>query len=1111
MLNVDRIVQNPFPGLRSFEESESHLFFGREGQVDALLDRLAENKFVSVTGTSGSGKSSLVRAGLIPALRAGGLNIGSRWDIITMRPGAWPIHNLAAALSNVCPREEAVENSIHTNFIEATLRRGSRGLLECCELAELQNNLLIVVDQFEEIFRYTPIRLSQTTDDEAAAFVRLLIGAVTEKNSKVYVVITMRSDFVGECARFHELPEIINHAQYLIPRMEREELRSAIIGPTSMSASSIDSALVATLLNTVTDNQDQLPVLQHLLMRMWNVWSAGGRVGSIDSSHFDSVGQINGALSQHADEIYAGLRADQRLSAKKLFQCLTERDATGRQNRRPSTFGECLDVVQCSEEQLREIADRFRHPDCCFLMPPLVIPLSRDAILDISHESLIRLWPELTKWTDEEADFARTLRRLQDRAEMFRQQQGSLLTGTELIRANEWLQQYQPTELRCARYGILLKDVTTFIDSCNLAHEKAVRTKEQEYAESLRKQKMVTRAWMGFGLIVFLLLAGLVFSWVKIRGESEARQAAYNALMDAQELLDDSQQRLKANRFAMEEVVAEGEQRGWTGGVVAKVLQARSLQLEGLSNLLQGEVSKSRSAFMEANQIWDDFGIARSFLSEVTKEFDDRYKKSSPGERAALLHDVCGQLREDYPDIDTKKSAWLRRTKETVDAGYFATGLFASDPEVQNRCKQVLLSDASLRRNAELHPILNRLAEELKLTHPSGLRLAGEVSQRYSVDQRKSDAISALVQGNLDQVFVYTTSEDPFLQRLRKLTQSELPKFRTAKNSRKLSIIRSLLIKLSPELTNDQKLSSEVEVSIDAAGLLVEPPEPQKAAEILRKKGVEKEMLRFKITFPDENTNNMAYWAFTCLSGQEMRHRSDLLEDLEKDVTQTWLVKNVRVLDSSSSDEAHKIRTGDPYVSGRAKGFQELSMGHYRRAKHEFLRATTFKSDPGLEEAARSVLSDARLNEFDFAMDPASRADWMFETAARIQNAMQKSHYIPNSVENECMAVAWFTSGLFKHSDSEKYIVKSQLKSVQLNNNPGFVHAAARNCLDNATERESVSAVVQAILRADACSVLPNGEILATLQKSLIANEQKTLAKELHATVARCRQLKCAS
>jgi len=207
-------IFNPFPGLRPFEPDETHLFFGRAGQSDELLRILARNRFVAVVGTSGSGKSSLVRAGMLPALQRGFFaDAGSNWRIAIMRPGARPIESLADALNDSTQLEaNGIDKEQRRILIATALRQDSFGLVEAARLGspDPDENLLVLVDQFEEIFRLNVRRdVSGTGGDEAAAFVRLLLEAIGQSGESVYVALTMRSDFLGECT----LPRLARDAQ----------------------------------------------------------------------------------------------------------------------------------------------------------------------------------------------------------------------------------------------------------------------------------------------------------------------------------------------------------------------------------------------------------------------------------------------------------------------------------------------------------------------------------------------------------------------------------------------------------------------------------------------------------------------------------------------------------------------------------------------------------------------------------------------------------------------------------------------------------------------------------------------------------------------------------
>src|SRR6185369_10484887 len=219
----------------------NEFFFGRDGQSDQVLTKLRTARFVAVVGTSGSGKSSLVNAGLLPALFSGHLpSAGSSWRVASFRPGSTPIKNLAAALNkpDVCGASSEDQAGERLANIERTLRRSSLGLLEVVSQSKLApgENLLILADQFEELVRFRNSSKAARPSDEEAAFVKLLLeakqpGKSDQERLPIYVILTMRSDYLGDCAHFWGLPEAINEGQFLIPRMTDDNRREAITGP----------------------------------------------------------------------------------------------------------------------------------------------------------------------------------------------------------------------------------------------------------------------------------------------------------------------------------------------------------------------------------------------------------------------------------------------------------------------------------------------------------------------------------------------------------------------------------------------------------------------------------------------------------------------------------------------------------------------------------------------------------------------------------------------------------------------------------------------------------------------------------------------------------------
>lgn len=490
-------VSNPFPGLRPFETDEYGLFFGREGQSDALIERLQRSHFLAVVGTSGSGKSSLVRAGLLPALRGGMMaGAGSGWRIAIMRPGSDPIGNLAGALAEKDVLLEAgggLPPAEAEAVIEATLRRGALGLVEAARQARLQDHekLLVVVDQFEELFRFRAARSLSSPGDDASAFVKLLLEASQQRELSIYVVPTMRSDFLGDCAQFQGLPEAINDGQYLIPRMTRDERRFAITGPVGVKRCKITEPLVSRLMNDVGDNPDQLPILQHALMRTWDYWAVHRRNGEpISLEHYEAVGTMADALSQHADEAFNELPdARSQIVAESLFKALTERGADNREIRRPTSLKDICEIAGASSREVITVIEVFRGGGRSFLMPPAGVELQPETVIDISHESLIRNWRRLKEWVNEEAQSARIYRRLAEASVLHREGSEGLLQDPGLQLALDWREKSKPNAAWARRYHPEFETAITFLDDSRNARSAAVAERERQREEQIARER----------------------------------------------------------------------------------------------------------------------------------------------------------------------------------------------------------------------------------------------------------------------------------------------------------------------------------------------------------------------------------------------------------------------------------------------------------------------------------------------------------------------------------------------------------------------------------------------------------------------------------------------
>ncbi len=549
------LPRNPFVGLRPFNTDESLLFFGRRQQTIELLEQLHRTHFIAVVGSSGCGKSSLIRAGLIPNLLAGFLvEERDRWLIATMKPGDAPLRNLAAALCEAAvaapyaPEVDRVLNPLYEFGAEAILTSMAPVLSD-------STNLLLLVDQFEELFRFGVGSDKPEQRGEAADFVALLLQLAEQCRLPIYIVLTMRSDFLGDCDNFHGLPEALNCSQYLVPRLTREQRRQAIEGPVRLFGAGIAPRLLDRVLNDVGDQSDQLPVLQHALMRTWERWkfaetrrkreleqqddaAAQPSALPLDLPQYLEAGTIKNALANDAEAALTGLTDEEVKLAERMFRALTATDANNRKIRRPVHLKELCDITGTTKDHLQKIIGRFRGNNRSFL----ILSDEADSLVSISHESLIRQWPRMDEWMKAEGDAADLFKRLVEAARRKRE----FWRGGDLAEARKWQAEQQPNEIWAQRYDKDAGALGMALKFLNYSQELEERTQAAEKARQLREakrqqQEILFRRTRFFAIVIGVaLLLAMGVAWyaylqqqlAKARGQRAAR-LYYNVTMNA--------------------------------------------------------------------------------------------------------------------------------------------------------------------------------------------------------------------------------------------------------------------------------------------------------------------------------------------------------------------------------------------------------------------------------------------------------------------------------------------------------------------------------------------------------------------------------------------------
>jgi hypothetical protein len=479
-------LRAPYPGLRAFERDEVDLFFGREDCIDLMVDRLARTRFLAVLGASGSGKSSLVKTGLIRALRRGEHPTAShRWRIAEMRPEAEPLRNLAKALLAATRPEAPSDDSVDVDVLAGFLSLSPDALIEWMDDGAFPQgwNLLIVVDQFEELFRYKDYAQREDRD----AFIRMLLHAAAEPSRRVSIVLTMRSEFLDACSLYPALSRKIGDGLFVTSQMTLDGIREAIERPALRVGARVQPELVDRLLDDLgrytpweraeTSDEaeqlarqaDQLPLMQHALSRMWGLRTRGAGA-ELTLEDYVAIGGVEDSLNRHAAEVLAGLKARfgeaTNPNVGRVFRALVAGPSLSLAVRRLRSIKQLQDETGLPLETVREVVKAFAGPSCAFLR--ISKPEAGDeARVDLAHESLIRKWSLLSTWFAQEVTEGVNWTRLVLTAAPKGGAVTLPLSGAELGAYNGWWRERSPTAKWAERYGGEFEKASQFLKRAN--------------------------------------------------------------------------------------------------------------------------------------------------------------------------------------------------------------------------------------------------------------------------------------------------------------------------------------------------------------------------------------------------------------------------------------------------------------------------------------------------------------------------------------------------------------------------------------------------------------------------------------------------------------------
>jgi energy-coupling factor transporter ATP-binding protein EcfA2 len=524
----------PYKGLSYFDfnEEDPKYFYGRTALTDQLLEKVREGNFLAVLGASGSGKSSVVRAGLLHQLKLGQRLGGTdEWVIKIFRPGEHPLDSLALAFA----KDENFNTYPETRLTNAlnSVKRGAEGLKSLVQTTARDKRLVLVVDQFEEVFTLCEDKT------ERQQFLDCLLKALEITDKQLRLILTMRADFFGKCAEqdYGGLANKIQENLVTVTPMSRQELEQAITEPANKVGLEIERELVSQMLEDV-EGPGSLPLLQYTLTELWQQ----REVERLRLAEYTRLGGVKGTLQKRADEIYQALSAEEQRTAKRIFLELTQLGEGTEDTRRQVLKTELINEPQSAalvEQVLQKLADAR-----LVVMSELRARGEGDktvTVVDVAHEALIRHWSLLRQWLTENREAIRRERKLEEAAQEWERKgkphdMAFLLQGARLVEAKSFLQDY-------ADLGLLSSLAQEFIQVSQAEQERLEKQEEErkqreleaakKLAEEAEARRKVAQTRNRIAAVSLVVLAGLsIYSVIQtIQAQQQTRKAERQSLI----------------------------------------------------------------------------------------------------------------------------------------------------------------------------------------------------------------------------------------------------------------------------------------------------------------------------------------------------------------------------------------------------------------------------------------------------------------------------------------------------------------------------------------------------------------------------------------------------